>query len=342
MPDYTKLYRSITSDRDFRAIDRNAQHLYFWLLASPSLNYAGICDWRPARLTGLWPGAPVDDIRESAEVLRHGHFLFTSDATEEALFRTYVKRDGALKQKNLGASTARDFHNIASDTLRCILRWELHKFREDQPDLSGWVSLVDILKETAVHPDEDPGIDPTIYRQRREFEGQFPAPIAPEIEGQFPDADPPATTTTPTTNNSHLSPDKSRPTSRPTTRKADEPPEGFDEFWRIYIRRVKKPAAIKAYRKALTRTDAATINAGAALYIAGELKRPDYSLTYIAHPSTWLNDGRWDDERAGQAASSGQSASGLSHVDDLREPPDGLSNAELSAWYAADRKRRGV
>lgn len=79
-----------------------------------------------------------------------------------------------------------------------------------------------------------------------------------------------------------------------TTRKpAKATPDRFDEFWSTYPKRVAKQAAIKAWRKAIKIADPDTIINGARRY--AEARRGD-DPQYTAHPSTWLNAGRWDDE----------------------------------------------
>ena len=66
----------------------------------------------------------------------------------------------------------------------------------------------------------------------------------------------------------------------------------FEEFWDVYPRRVAKQAARKAFNAALSNADARTIIAGA--------KRlrddPNRLQEFTAHPATWLNQGRWDDD----------------------------------------------
>lgn len=75
---------------------------------------------------------------------------------------------------------------------------------------------------------------------------------------------------------------------------ADSPP-GFDEFWTTYPRKEGKGAARKAYAKALGKVTAGVLLAGAQRYrdAPSRTARP---LRYTAHPATWLNAERWDDE----------------------------------------------
>lgn len=70
--------------------------------------------------------------------------------------------------------------------------------------------------------------------------------------------------------------------------------DDFENFWRIYPRRIEKKSAFKAWKTALkSGTTADEITAGAARYAkyrAGEPER------FTKHPSTWLNHGCWEDE----------------------------------------------
>lgn len=82
--------------------------------------------------------------------------------------------------------------------------------------------------------------------------------------------------------------------------------DDFEEFWRTYPRRIEKKSAFKAWKTALKGgATADEITAGAARYAkyrAGEPER------FTKHPSTWLNQGCWEDEysTAGIGYGSGQ------------------------------------
>jgi hypothetical protein len=65
----------------------------------------------------------------------------------------------------------------------------------------------------------------------------------------------------------------------------------FDEFWKTYPRREAKQAAIKAWAKAVQSTDPETIIEGARRYADDPNREPEFT----AHPTTWLNQGRWED-----------------------------------------------
>lgn len=66
----------------------------------------------------------------------------------------------------------------------------------------------------------------------------------------------------------------------------------FDLFWKVYPLKVGKEAAKKAWSKAITQEDQDNIINGALQYA----KDPNRHPSYTAHPSTWLNAGRWADD----------------------------------------------
>jgi hypothetical protein len=93
------------------------------------------------------------------------------------------------------------------------------------------------------------------------------------------------------------SPLKEEKTSSPTTSADDDPkpvtyPPAFEAFWDAYPRKVGKKAALAAFNKARKIATVQQICTGAGRY-ADDPNRED---TFTAHPTTWLNEGRWDDD----------------------------------------------
>lgn len=67
----------------------------------------------------------------------------------------------------------------------------------------------------------------------------------------------------------------------------------FEDFWRLYPRKVSKRAAEKSWKREVLSTPPDQIIEG--------LRRqlPFYAIRdqqFIPHPSTWLNNARWEDE----------------------------------------------
>ena len=67
----------------------------------------------------------------------------------------------------------------------------------------------------------------------------------------------------------------------------------FDEFWSVFPNKVGKPAAARAFVKALSRASFATIMAGLRAYIAGT----PVDRAWL-NPATFLNNDRWADQPA--------------------------------------------
>lgn len=74
----------------------------------------------------------------------------------------------------------------------------------------------------------------------------------------------------------------------------DNVTEEFETFYSLYPRRVGKPRALIAYRQARKKVEAQVILAGLRRYAAWLGPKPD--LTYVKHPSTWLNQECWADD----------------------------------------------
>jgi hypothetical protein len=70
--------------------------------------------------------------------------------------------------------------------------------------------------------------------------------------------------------------------------------QDFELFWKAYPRKVAKRQAQKSFAKLMVTKDAPTIKQlldGVERYKATTL-----DPKYIAHPATWLNQGRWEDD----------------------------------------------
>ena len=83
--------------------------------------------------------------------------------------------------------------------------------------------------------------------------------------------------------------------TRPVPIKNTPPNGGFAAFWSAYPRKVGRVAAEKAYAKAVKLATHDEIMRGVNAY-AATVRGQDQQ--YTAHPSTWLNAGRWADEYA--------------------------------------------
>lgn len=67
----------------------------------------------------------------------------------------------------------------------------------------------------------------------------------------------------------------------------------FEIWWKTYPRKVNKPAALKAFRVAVTKATLETLSLGAIAYQRSNLEADP---RFVAHPASWLNGERWNDE----------------------------------------------
>ena len=68
--------------------------------------------------------------------------------------------------------------------------------------------------------------------------------------------------------------------------------EAFDRFWSVYPRKAGKQDAQRSFERALKAATLDEILGGAQRYADD----PNRVAQFTAHPSTWLNQGRWSDE----------------------------------------------
>lgn len=87
-------------------------------------------------------------------------------------------------------------------------------------------------------------------------------------------------------------------------------PDRFAEFYGVYPRRVGKIAAERAWKKAVKDVDPQSIIDGAVRF-SSWCEATGQEVRFIAHPSTWLNHGRWDDELEWPASPQRQAGSSL-------------------------------
>ena len=85
------------------------------------------------------------------------------------------------------------------------------------------------------------------------------------------------------------------PAEAPKPSKKAQQDADFAAFWEAYPKKVGKKAARKAWDKAKDRPDIDTILVALAVWTQTEQWTKD-SGQFIPNPTTWINQGRWDDE----------------------------------------------
>ena len=97
----------------------------------------------------------------------------------------------------------------------------------------------------------------------------------------------------PTNNIRHKTEDKEHKTEDDIPPKSPSAGDAFERFWSVYPRKVGKQSAKRAFEKVKVPIET--------LVTAIERQKCSDQWTrdngqYIPHPTTWLNQGRWDDE----------------------------------------------
>lgn len=93
-------------------------------------------------------------------------------------------------------------------------------------------------------------------------------------------------------------PDPTRPDpthTRPSKDARSARSTGFDEFWRIYPRKVGRGKAEAAWKKATKKAEPATIIAALREQLPSLAMQRKTDGDYRPHPTTWLNGERWED-----------------------------------------------
>lgn len=114
------------------------------------------------------------------------------------------------------------------------------------------------------------------------------------------------------------------------------PMDRFDDFWKAYPKKVGKPAATKAWKAALKRKADPDMLVSVAAAFRERVKGKDPQ--FICHPSTWLNDERYNDEPQITIEPA------KTYWTPEAPPREVADNPELyAAWYADEHaKQRGA
>lgn len=269
------------------ALPVECQRLYLFLLSQGNLTHLGILPLTLRRWAQSAPGLSVVKLRGDLDRLDAAGFVVVDDDTEELLIRTLLRGDGVYKQPNVlrgavNTAPAVQSARIKRGLLREIDRIDLTEVPEDKGRRDAAAGLLDELREALATPSPNPFDEASGTLTGTHSEG-----VSEPIAEGFGDlstharAQPLVLSPAPT------------PSVKPPSSTASAA-DAFGSFWIVYPRKVGKQAARKAWTKALRTTTADVILAAVVAY-RDDPNQPD-DRTLIPHPSTWLNEGRWDDE----------------------------------------------
>lgn len=286
--DHARINIAIWGSTGFRKLSPAAQHLYFVLVTSSTLNYAGVADWRPKRLAALSESWTVDDVDTAAHELSSAHVAIIDDDTEEVLIRTWIKHDGLIDQPRMAVSVANAYAGVSSLMIRGVIVHELRKLKSAKPELKGWgkEKLTEVLDEPEIDPNETP-VYPLPEVRFGANQSSVSGSHLAQTEIQLgPNQTSPTPAPTPATTTSSCS---SLPATESRSAHHDYPDE-FEMFWQTYPRKDDKRPAFKAWDRARKRASADQIYHGAIRY----RDDPNREETYTKLGATWLNADSWD------------------------------------------------
>lgn len=151
---YGQIKVSIWVDDDFLDLSPMAQWLFIHLSTHADLSHCGVLDWRLKRILPKAAGLTLDLLESAAQELIDGIYIITDDETEEVLVRSFMRSDGLLKQRNMGAAVAKAHASVASRTIRGVVVHELHRLKDENPDWTSWGALKEAMSGRSINPRE--------------------------------------------------------------------------------------------------------------------------------------------------------------------------------------------
>jgi hypothetical protein len=136
--DYAQNRLAMWNDDHFRQLTDGAQNLYNYLLAHPTTTYAGVVDWRPARLQAVNVSWTAGRVRELGAELMREHYIVIDEDTEEAVIRSFLRWESILKSPNLTRAAVKAFKAVQSRVIRGVIAFELGRLRSENPDWAAW------------------------------------------------------------------------------------------------------------------------------------------------------------------------------------------------------------
>lgn len=323
--DFRKINSMIWSDSSWRALPPLEQWLYFALLTNSKTSYVGVLDWRPRKLAGLADGVSGADLEELAQELQRKRFILIDEEREECLVRSFIKHDGVLKNQNLGKSIGRDFAATYSEPIRQVIVHEVQKLVDSaEDDLKAVTNkysrpfILEILRNPSAPIEQflDPQSSPTTPQltpdQRPEgAPGQTPEgrpEPTPGVGGQPTGGHPPSPSPSPPSKEGGLGEGLTEASSAEIALIEPETvgptvEDFFNQFWEHWPKKMKKPDALKAFKRAVKEKRATPERIVQAAEIYSRSRLPE--KRFIPHPATWLNNDQWNDLEAQPVTAAG-------------------------------------
>lgn len=306
---HARIAVTIWQDTDFRALRPSPQRLYLFLVSQPNLTHLGVLPLTLRRWADTADAYSLDDLSDDLAELEEAGFVVVDEAAEELLVRSYLRNDGVYKQPNVlkaAVGTVAAIHSVRvkRTLLAEVDRIDLAELTDDGGEKSQRRTVERHLEEIRAgigdlppEPPWNPSPNPSGKGSGNPSGNPNGNPSQGTHAGRVPVTLPGTHAGTPYARAGAQplapSPYPLAPTPSPKNT-CSNPRSSFDAFWTAYPRKVGKQAARKAYTRARKHVSDDQLLAAVSAF------RDDPNLpadkSFIPHPATWLNEGRWNDE----------------------------------------------
>lgn len=320
--DHGRIMCSIWDDREFLKLDAAVQRTYFLLISEPSISNAGVMMLTLRRWARLAADTPIEVLEDHIRVLSDCRFLVVDWDTEELLVRSFIRNDGVVKQPHILLNAIRSVRHLRSPVLRVAVGRELARVGATGLVLPKYMGEVEhiigsLQPETGPNPAGNPALEPIpgtptpswssgIDRNTRsaanvgEATEPFPEGFREGLYEGFgegfgePYGEGEGEVGISSFVVTHLS-SKERGGRKPKIAKQTID-KHFATFWAAYPRREAKKAAYDKFARLIRDgIPPETLISGARRY-AASLAKAGREREKTKIPTTWLNQGCWDDE----------------------------------------------
>ncbi|MFI6308476.1 hypothetical protein ACIBCH_41840 [Amycolatopsis thailandensis] len=287
--EHARILCRIWRDADFRGLTTDEQWMYKALLSQATISNAGVIAYTPRSWSKLAADMTEARVEAALSSLAAKRYVVVDEDTDELLVRTFMRNDGVSSNGKVFKNAMKVALQVQSEALRHVLAVELRKVdtedarkaaaeldpAADEPRLNRSVE-VDTANST---------LDRIADQEKSERaekscgvgEGVGEGGKSPSVGGS-------------------VSSNRRRSDTAMTTKQLDK---AFGEFWAVYPRREAKKGAQAKFRAAVKAgTSPDTIITGAKRY-AAYVAQVGREREKIKLPTTWLNQGCWDDELNG-------------------------------------------
>lgn len=328
-----RIFSSIWNDEAFLALSPSEQRMYFFLLSQRDLSFCGVLGLRMRRWAryarGLTAAQVQADLEGLSQPLPQGlsdgssgepsrPLIVVDEDTEEVFVRSLIRHDGIWKIPNLLKSAREAATLVESPTILAELLDELRRIPvEESESKHVRVVLADFIADLeralgkgsgnpppkgSANPSGDPKSDSLAEGSQGIGEGNGSSKRDPHTPGTLHPKNSPSAASPPSDTDEADDAGSGELPGMPSSPKVPKPPQpGSDEdpdwvkFWTGWPKKVSKPAARKAWTKAVKKAAPFVIIAGSERYRElVTLERREQR--FIRDPATWLNGEQWTDE----------------------------------------------